>query len=115
MQERPLIQMTLNRDILRSAHRWLKRDFRKSEKFYLYRGYTHGCIGDEGVPLSLDGNSPFFEVPALALSVYFEATEFRISRFKDGLLCARCEDGRYIIGHCLESYPSFELFEPTKL
>lgn len=45
---------------------WLNRPFRKGEVVHEFTDCTYGCIGD-GIACSLDGNTPFFELPRDAL------------------------------------------------
>lgn len=64
-----MIQLIVNKDILKSEHKWLKRDFKKGETLYLYSGSTYECIGKEGLACSIDGKPPFFEIPKSCLDM----------------------------------------------
>jgi hypothetical protein len=72
------IKLTLNKDVLKKDHHWLRRDFKKGEQFIMYIGYTHGCIGKTGIACSTTGKLPFFELPANHLSFTYEEKEFGI-------------------------------------
>ncbi|MBK6836107.1 MAG: hypothetical protein IPG89_18275 [Bacteroidetes bacterium] len=72
------IKLTLNKDVLKKEHHWLKRDFKKGEEFIMYLGYTHGCISKTGIACSTTGKLPFFELPTNQLSFTYEGKEFGI-------------------------------------
>lgn len=47
---------------------WLDRDFDAGEEVYIFNGPTYGCIGPDGIAVSLDPDTgPFFEIPKSAL------------------------------------------------
>lgn len=78
-------QLTLAKDVLKKDHKWLKRDFKKGEQVYLFTGSTYGCIGKNGLACTLDGQLPFFELPATALAIKHEDKEFGIFMTEQGM------------------------------
>jgi hypothetical protein len=79
------LQLTLVKDVLKKDHKWLKRDFKKGEHVYLFTGSTYGCIGKNGLAFTADGELPFFELPATALSLKYENKEFGIFMTEQGM------------------------------
>lgn len=72
------MRLTLIKDVLKKDYKWLKQDFKKGEVLYLFTGETYGCIGENGIACSLDGNLPFFELPTTVLSVKHDEIEYGI-------------------------------------
>ena len=79
------LQLTLAKDVLKKDHKWLNRDFKKNEQVYLFTGSTYGCIGKNGLAFTTDGELPFFELPATALSIKHEDKEFGIFMTEQGM------------------------------
>lgn len=70
------VQCTVTKDLEKKEFRWLKRDFKKGEQLFLWRGLTHGCIGPDGIAVCLvDEQTPFFELPKVALEIHWPAKE----------------------------------------
>ena len=69
------LKLQLIRDVTPEEYKWLQRTFKKGEVVYYYSGPTYGAIGNTGVPCSIDGNTPCFELPwdALDKGNYFGA------------------------------------------
>lgn len=59
-------KLILTREVTPDECHWLDRPFKKGEVIHTFSGYTYGCISD-GVACSLDGGTPFFELPADAV------------------------------------------------
>lgn len=61
----------LKRDVSREEVPWMTRDLQKGEIVYECVKATYGCISHTGVACTNDenGNYPFFELPADALSL----------------------------------------------
>lgn len=78
------LQFKLSKDVLKKDHKWLKRDFKKDEIVYLYTGYTYYCIREKGLACSLDGNMPFFELPATALFINYQGKEYSVFMTETG-------------------------------
>jgi len=57
----------LIRPVDRAECPWLDRDFSRGERVYRFDGATYGCVSPSGMACSLDGETPFFELPRLAL------------------------------------------------
>jgi hypothetical protein len=57
----------LTRDVSPEQYPWLGRELREGTELVAFRGATYGCIGPDGVAMSLDGDNPFFEIPRDAL------------------------------------------------
>lgn len=60
----------LIRNVTPSECRWLERIFLKDEIVHKFYGNTYGCVSDEGIACSIDGDTPFFELPYRALTEY---------------------------------------------
>ena len=55
---------TINRLLKKSEYGWLYDDIAEGTEVYKYYGATYGCIGYDGVAVTLEQNKiPFFEVP----------------------------------------------------
>ncbi|MBN8697406.1 MAG: hypothetical protein J0L87_12820 [Bacteroidetes bacterium] len=65
-----LIKLKLIRDVTKQECRWLKRDFLKGEIVYLFAEDTYGCTGEDGIPCSLNGNTPSFELPKNSVMIH---------------------------------------------
>lgn len=61
-----MVKFRLTRDVKRRECPWLDRTFKKGEIVHEFTGTTYGAIG-AGIPCSLDGGHPFFELPRGAL------------------------------------------------
>lgn len=61
------LKVKLNRTITMKECPWLDRDFAVGEELFTYTGATYGCISPSGTALSLDGETPFFEIPVDAI------------------------------------------------
>ena len=72
------LELTIINDILKTDHKWLSRDFKKNEKVYLYNDNTYGCISKKGIPCTLNGTTPFFELPYTAVSIKYENKDYGI-------------------------------------
>lgn len=59
-------QFELTRDVTQEECHWLSRSFKAGEVVHRYDGCTYGCVG-AGVACSVDGETPFFELPRNAL------------------------------------------------
>ena len=57
-------EFKLNRKVTVAECPWLDRDFEQGETVVPFYGATYGCIGPRGAAYSLDGDNPFFELPA---------------------------------------------------
>jgi len=62
--------LILTRDVTVEECPWLERDFHEGELVFKYTGYTYGCCTYTGIACSLDGDTPFFELPNDAIEVY---------------------------------------------
>jgi len=72
------LQFTLVNDALKKNFAWLDRDIKKGERVYLYTGSTYGCKSEDGLAFTLDGQLPFFELPAGLLSIEYENKPYTI-------------------------------------
>lgn len=65
-------QFVLTKNVSQLEHPWLSRDYLKGEIVYEYRGYTYGCLSQDGsgiaVTKSPNDETPFFELPLEALT-----------------------------------------------
>lgn len=56
--------MLLTREVTKAECPWLNTDLADGTEIFRYYGYTYGCVGPLGVPVTLVPNAtPFFEVP----------------------------------------------------
>ena len=78
------LKLKLSKNISKKEFKWLKRDFKKGELVYLHTGETYGCIGKNGLACTLDGNLPFFELPAGVLSIDYQDKEYGIFMTEEG-------------------------------
>lgn len=61
-------KVVLIQDILAKDYHWLDRDYRIGEEFFIYRGFTYGCVSVNGIACTERlGEGPFFELPKVAL------------------------------------------------
>ena len=61
-------KVVLIQDILAKDYHWLDRDYRIGEEFFIYRGFTYGCVSVNGIACTERlGEEPFFELPKVAL------------------------------------------------
>jgi hypothetical protein len=58
----------LTRDVTKDECSWLDRTFAAGEIVHKFNGGTYGCIG-AGIACSIDGGTPFFELPRDALQL----------------------------------------------
>lgn len=65
-----MIALKLNTDVLRKDYSWLKIDFKAGDVVYYYSGNTYGCVESDGLPCSINGELPFFEIPRVFLDVF---------------------------------------------
>ena len=61
------IKRILYRDVSQAECPWLERDYLKGEVLHEFHGCTYGCTSRKGRAMSLDGETPFFEIPNDAL------------------------------------------------
>ncbi len=59
----------LVRNITKEECSWLDRNFREGEVVHRYSDHTYNCISPDGIACSIDGKTPFFELPADALEL----------------------------------------------
>jgi len=83
-KETEYLRLKLSKDVLKKDFKYLNRDFKKGELVYLHTGETFGCIGKNGLACTLDGNLPFFELPAGVLSIEYEGKEYGIFMTEEG-------------------------------
>jgi len=88
------LQLMLSKNVTKKEHKWLKRDFVKGEKVYLYSSNTYNCIGTNGLACSINGNEPFFELPITALQFNHEGLVYGIFMTES--------QGSYFSFYCLE-------------
>ena len=68
-----MVRLTLKRDVLMEECPWLDRDMKAGETLYRFTGPTYGCIGPNGIAVSMEPDmNPFFEIPAQALEAHHE-------------------------------------------
>lgn len=66
-------KVVLLKDILAKDYHWLDRDYTIGEEFFIYRGFTYGCVSLNGIACTERlGEEPFFELPKAALK-YIES------------------------------------------
>lgn len=66
-------KVVLKQDVLAKDYHWLDRDYRIGEEFFIYRGFTYGCVSANGIACTERlGEEPFFELPKAALK-YIES------------------------------------------
>jgi hypothetical protein len=72
------LQFKLSKDALKKDFKWLNRDFKKDEIVYLYIQSKVGLIGKNGVICTVDGNLPYFVLPAGVLSIEHQGKVYNI-------------------------------------
>lgn len=61
-------KVVLTQNVLAKDYHWLDRDYSKGEEFFVYRGFTYGCVSVNGIACTERlGEEPFFELPKIAL------------------------------------------------
>lgn len=60
-------KFVLSRDVTPEECDWLSRTYKQGETVTEFLGATYGCVSNDGIACSIDGNTPFFELPYDAL------------------------------------------------
>lgn len=66
MRSQEPMRFKLTRRVTKKECPWLDRPMKSGEVVHRYNGATYNCIG-VGVACSIDGKTPFFELPRDAL------------------------------------------------
>ncbi len=72
------LELSLTKEAQKKDYKWLIRDFKQGEQVYLFMGSTYGCVSNNGLACTVDGNESFFELPINVLSVKHEGVEYGI-------------------------------------
>jgi len=70
--EIPAFDYFTTREVTVAECTWLSEDVPAGTKLHRYSGCTYGCISPAGQAVSLDGKTPFFELPITALGEYLQ-------------------------------------------